>query len=157
MDNDAALAALLDLEAVRALVHRYCDAVCHHDTAAWADTWAPDGVWDIGRGEVRGRDAIIAAFETAMGLFDGVLQLAHNGTASFDGDTGRGRWYFTEHARARSGRSQFYLAHYDDTYVRTADGWRFARRELSWHYQGPRDLSGTFGPPPGYVLASGAS
>ena len=56
-----------------------------------------------------------------------------------------------EFAKARSGTTLFYLGHYDDTYARGDDGeWRFASRTLNWLYQGPPDLSGAFGPPPGY-------
>lgn len=36
------------------LVHRYCDALCERDKAAWVGTWAPDGEWNIGRGPVVG-------------------------------------------------------------------------------------------------------
>lgn len=141
---------LSDEAAVRALVHRYADAVCRHDVAAWSDTWAPDAVWEIGRGPVRGRADITAAFERAMGLFDAVVQLALNGECRLDGDSGHGRWYMSESARTATGKNLHYLGYYDDRYVRTADGWRFAARTLTWLYQGPPDLSGTFGPPPGY-------
>lgn len=136
------------------LVHRYCDAVCSGDTAAWTETWAADGVWEIGRGPVEGRDAIRAAYEKAMGLFESVNQLSFNGAADLDhqAGTGSGRWYMCEFAKARSGATLFYLGHYDDTYVREGeDDWRFKSRTLTWRYQGPPDLSGVFGPPPGYT------
>ena len=82
-----------------------------------------------------------------------VVQLAHNGTAELDPadpDVATGRWYMSEACRTRSGKTLHYLGYYDDRYVRTAEGWRFASRRLTWLYQGPPDLSGTFGPPPGY-------
>lgn len=141
-------------DAIADLVHRYADAVCRHDVDAWAATWDIDGVWEIGRGPTVGRAAITAAFETAMGLFEAVVQLAHNGTATIDhggaGDTAHGRWYMSEAARTRTGRNLHYLGYYDDEYIRRADGWHFARRTLTWLYDGPPDLSGRFGPPPGY-------
>lgn len=143
--NDA-----LDALAISDLVHRYADAVCRGDHDAWAATWAPDAVWDIGRGEVRGVAAIVEAFATAMGLFASVVQLAANGSASVHGDEGTGRWYMTEYARTPAGHRVFYAGYYDDAYVRLPDGWRFARRKLTWLYQGSPDLTGTFGPPPGY-------
>lgn len=139
-----------DLDQIRALIHRYCDAVCCNDHDAFAATWHEDGRWEIGRGPVVGRSAIAEAFATAMGLFESVIQLTHQGTAMVDGDEGRGRWYMTEHCRTRTGRNLFYIGAYDDTYRRTPDGWRFASRTLTWHYQGPPDLTGVFGPPPGY-------
>lgn len=145
-----------DLEAIRTLVHRYADAVCRDDREAWLDTWAEDATWEIGRGPVAGRAAIGAALGRAMELFDAVVQLAHNGSAEVDPadpDVATGRWYMSEACRTRTGRTLHYLGYYDDRYVRTGDGWRFASRRLSWLYQGPPDLSGTFGPPPGYYAS----
>lgn len=142
-----------DLEAIRTLVHRYADAVCHDDSEAWLATWADDATWEIGRGPVVGREAIGAALGRAMELFEAVVQLAHNGSAELDPadpDVATGRWYMSEACRTRSGKVLHYLGHYDDRYTRTTDGWRFASRRLTWLYQGPPDLSGTFGPPPGY-------
>ena len=134
------------------LVHRYCDAVCSRDDEAWAATWADDAVWNIGRGPVEGRAAILEAYQRAMGLFDSVNQVVLNGAADLDHDAGRGagRWYMNEIGLAKSGARIFYLGHYDDTYVRVDDEWVFESRTLYWLYQGPPDLQGTFGPPPGY-------
>ncbi len=139
-----------DLDAIRGLVHRYADAVCGADHDRWLATWSEDAVWEIGRGPTVGRDQIGAAFARAMSLFESVVQLVHNGQAEVEGDRGSGRWYMSEVSRTRSGKNLLYLGAYDDHYVRTDGTWRFARRQLNWHYQGPADLSGTFGPPPGY-------
>jgi ketosteroid isomerase-like protein len=139
-----------DRRAIDDLTHAYADAVCRNDHEAWLDTWADDGVWNIGRGEVVGRAAIGVAFAAAMGLFESVVHLIGSGTAIVDGDSGIGRRYMQELARTASGHRLLYHGYYDDTYTRTDAGWRFAQRRLVWLYQGPPDLSGTFGPPPGY-------
>jgi hypothetical protein len=55
-----------------------------------------------------------------------------------------------EVTRTVSGRTLLYHGYYDDTYTRIDGRWRFAERRLAWLYQGPPDLSGSFGPPPGY-------
>jgi hypothetical protein len=34
--------------------------------------------------------------------------------------------------------------HYDDTYRRTPDGWKFASRGLTIYYRGAPDLTGIF-------------
>jgi hypothetical protein len=140
----------MDLADIDALTHRYADAVCRRDTPAWLATWAPDAVWEIGRGPVVGREAIGAAFGTAMSLFADVVQTALNGTAEVDGERGEGRRYMMEHSVTLSGRRLLYLGYYDDRYVRIDGRWHFASRTLRWLYQGPPNLSGTFGPPPGY-------
>jgi hypothetical protein len=134
-----------NIETIRTLVHTYADAVTHHDTARWADTWATDGVWEIGRGARVGRESIVSAFESAMVLFSSVVHLVGSGEASFDGATGRGRWYMTEYARTVKGKAVFYAGYYDDEYKIESGCWRFASRELTWLYQGAPDLSGEFG------------
>lgn len=132
---------------IRDLVHRYSDAVVHADRDQWAGTWAADAVWDLGRGRrVEGRDAILEAWITAMTRFDAVVQTVMNGTADLDetAGTGSGRWYIHEVMQRSAGDRTLMVGHYDDRYVRTADGWRFAERSLVQHYAGPADLSGTF-------------
>jgi ketosteroid isomerase-like protein len=136
---------------IQELVHRYCDALCQRDRDAWVATFAEDGMWTSGRGEVVGRDALSDAFLRVMELFQHVLQLTHNGEVKVDGDTAHGRWYITEYGLTAKGRHTFYIAHYDDDYRRTTEGWRFTRRIVTWHYHGEPDLTGTFGPPPGYT------
>ena len=140
-----------DRRAIDDLTHGYADAVCRNDHAAWLDTWADEGSWDIGRGPVVGRAALAEAFAAAMALFDSVVQTAGSGVAQIDGDRASGRRYMQELARTGSGRTILYHGYYDDAYTRTDDGWRFAERRLIWLYQGPVDGSGTFGPPPGYA------
>ena len=140
----------MTIGAIDELTHRYADAVCRRDTDTWAATWAEGAVWNIGRGEIVGRDAIREAYETAMGLFAHVAQTALNGSAVLGERDGEGRRYMMEHCQSRGGRGLFYLGYYDDRYVRTDTGWQFASRRLTWLYQGAPDLSGTWGPPPGY-------
>jgi len=139
-----------DRRAIDDLTHAYADAVCRNDDAAWIETWTDDGVWNIGRGEIVGRDAVADAFAAAMKLFESVVQLAGSGTVVFDGDRGTGRRYMQELARTSTGRTILYHGYYDDTYAQTDAGWRFSERRLVWLYEGPADGSGGFGPPPGY-------
>lgn len=129
------------------LVHRYADAVVHRNEAQWAATWAPDAVWELGGGHrVEGREAIVGLWNGAMDGFAAVIQNVVNGTADLDdaAGTGSGRWYVIEHWRRTDASAGILLAHYDDNYLLTGEGWRFASRELTIHYMGPPDLSGTF-------------
>jgi ketosteroid isomerase-like protein len=139
-----------DQAEIQALVHRYCDALCQRDRNAWVATFAENGVWNSGRGEVVGRAALRDAIDRVMTLFEHVLQLTHNGEVHVDGDTAHGRWYVTEYGLTAKGRRTFYIAYYDDEYSRTTEGWRFARRTVGWLYHGEPDLTGVFGPPSGY-------
>ncbi len=142
--------ATSDRIAIQELVHRYCDALCQQDHGALVNTFTADGIWDIGQGEVVGRDALSDKFRKVFELFDHVIQLTHNGEVKLDGDTALGRWYVTEYGLTAKGRRIFYIVHYDDEYRRTDEGWCFSRRRGVWHYQDAPDLSGHFGPPPGF-------
>ena len=130
---------------IEVLVHRYSDAVVHGDADRWIGTWAVDGIWDLGNDRrVEGRDAILVLWQRAMTRFDAVVQTVMNGACDLDGAVGSGRWYIHEVMQRSNGERSLMVGHYDDRYVRTDDGWRFAERSLVQHYAGPGDLSGSF-------------
>lgn len=132
-------------DAIAELVHRYADAVVHHNESQWASTWADNATWDLGSGRViEGREAIVKLWNRAMDGFSAVVQNVMNGTAEIDDAAGTGRWYVIEHFQQVDGTGGMLLAHYDDTYVRTGEGWQFASRKLVAHYAGPPDLSAPF-------------
>jgi hypothetical protein len=133
--------------AIEALVHRYADAVVHRDEAQWSGTWAPDAVWELGRGRrVEGREAIVELWNSAMGGFAAVVQNVVNGAVDLDeaAGTGSGRWYIIEHWQRADDSRGILLAHYDDLYTHVGGAWLFASRELTVHYGGPPDLSAPF-------------
>ncbi len=147
-DDTATGSDLADRIAIADLIHRYCDAVCRRDADAWSATWADDAVWDLGRGEVSGRETIVETWTAAMGRYANVVQNAMNSTAAVDGSRATGRVYVMEHARAADGPAQVLLAWYDDEYVRDQQrGWLFGSRRLRVLYRGPGDLSGPFSIP----------
>ena len=146
-DDPRADETLVAMDAIRNLVHRYSDAVVHGDQDQWAATWAADAVWDIGKGRrVEGRDAIRDMWVSAMTRFEAVVQTVMNGHTDLDleAGTGTGRWYLHEVMQRRGGERGLMVGHYDDRYICTADGWRFAERSLTTHYTGAPDLSGEF-------------
>ena len=149
-DFDHGGGTVSDRIAIQELVHRYCDALCQRNHGALVDTFTSDGIWDIGQGEVVGRDALSEKFRKVFELFEHVVQLTHNGEVKLDTDTAQGRWYVTEYGLTTKGRRIFYIVHYDDEYRRTGEGWRFSSRRGVWHYQDAPDLSGNFGPPSGF-------
>lgn len=134
-------------DTIEHLVHLYSDAVVRRDAAQWGATWAPDAVWDLGKGRrVEGRDSIVALWTTAMEGFAAVVQNVVNGTATLDlaAGTGVGRWYIIEHWQRADDTRGILLAYYDDVYARVDSSWLFASRQLVVQYSGPADLSGTF-------------
>lgn len=132
-------------DAIAELVHRYADAVVYRKGDQWGSCWADDATWFLGPGrEVAGKAAIVDLWTRAIGSFDAVVQMVHNGTVRFDGDAAAGRWYIDERYVRNGGERGILLAHYDDTYTRRNGEWLFMSRALTIHYQGPPDLSADF-------------
>lgn len=132
---------------VAGLVHRYADAVVHRNEEQWLATWAPDAEWELGPGRsLSGSDEIIEFWRGAMDRFASVVQTVLNGDADLDSaaGTGTGRWYIQEQFCRIDGTVGSMVAHYDDRYTLTDDGWRFGSRGLVIHYSGGPDLSGQF-------------
>ena len=119
-----------DETAIRALVHRYTSAIASRDADAWSATWAEDGVWDVGGGATKGREAIRAAWVDAMERFVDVGHVATFAELTVTGDTAAGRWVVEEDTSDAEGRTFAFTADYHDRYERTPDGWRFAERRL---------------------------
>lgn len=140
-----------DIDRVAELVHRYADAVGRRDEAGWASTWAETAVWELPGSTVEGREAIVDTWRSVMSGFSTVVQRVTDGTSDIDdrGATGSGRWHVSEHAVRTDGRPVRMDGHYDDDYVRGADGgWVFARRSLTVHAAGdPSTGAGRSGDP----------
>ena len=127
--------------AIRNLVAEYSDAVNRRDAAAWADTWSTDAAWHILGMSPTGREAIVELWQGLMSSLPFVVQMPSDGTIRLDGDTGTGRFYLTEHARAADGSAMLTLGVYHDRFRRDPDRWRFAERRFHAMYMGPPDLS----------------
>jgi len=133
--------------ALRALSLEYADAVRARDADRWGATWADDARWHLGPDRsVEGRTAIVELWVSAMAKYDTVIQQYLSATYDIDDHAGTasGCAQLLEFVVAVDDARTMMSGHYDDTYVRTDDGWRFASRELTMYYRGPSDLSGTF-------------
>lgn len=137
--------AMSDESQLRGLSLAYADAVRAVDADAWAATWSPEGRWILGPGrDVRGVEALVEMWSTSIAKYTRVVQLYLSSTFDIDGDAASGRCEFLELNEVGDGTRQVLVGRYDDTYVRTADGWRFASRHLTKYYAGPPDLTGLF-------------
>lgn len=101
------------------------------DAEDWAATWAEDGVWELLGMRIEGRPAIRAAWEQAMQGFAFVGFFVQPGVLELDGDRGFGRVFTSELLVEPGGAKRLSVGRYDDDYVRTAAGWRFAARRFS--------------------------
>ncbi|MEZ5217158.1 MAG: nuclear transport factor 2 family protein [Ilumatobacteraceae bacterium] len=131
---------------VQELLHTYCDAVVHADEARWASTWAVNAFWSLPGGrDVQGRDAIVELWRTSMAKYRLTIQTTLSGTVRLgDNDfTATGRWYIQESAWKVDGEPTVLHGYYDDEYLRTESGWKFARRTLTLLHRGAPDLRGS--------------
>lgn len=142
-----------DIAAINHLAAAYAEAVSRGEIAEACLTYTKDGeLHSPTTPPAVGRAAVIETITKACADLEFVFQTVHLGLVVVDGNTARARFPITEWARRRSdGRPIQFLGVYDDQCVRTADGWRFARRTLSPRTIGrPEGLTGrivTVGPP----------
>lgn len=136
-----------DHDALVALNHAYGDAVragVETGADAWGATWADDCVWELPGRRVEGRAAIVDLWRVALGKYEQVVQLYMAPSFTVNGDTASGRVPLMELIDEGNGKRAVMAGHYDDTYRRTADGWKFTSRVLTIYYRGAADLSGHF-------------
>lgn len=134
-----------DIIAVTHLAVSYAEAVSRSEIAEACHAYTEDGELHSPTTEPAvGRQAVIETISKTCADLEFVFQTVHQGLVTVDGDTARARFPITEWARRRSdGRPIQFLGVYDDECVRTADGWRFARRTLSARTIGrPEGLTG---------------
>jgi hypothetical protein len=129
------------------LATQYCHFVDHGQAAQVADLFSEDGVWSTAQGATEGREAIRAIFQgrqnragrlsrhVCCNLLVEVQDDSHASGVNYltlyrhDGEAGPGAAPLTGPAM---------VGEYRDAYVRTAEGWRFAHRDLVIVFQTPR-------------------
>jgi ketosteroid isomerase-like protein len=141
LEDEAAIVRL------KARYARACDA--GYDAAAIAELFVADGVWDGGDlfGRAEGRDAIRDHFAGASERITWALHFTLNPLieVAADGRSATGSWYLWQPCtRRRAGGDQgaWLAGTYDDTYLRTDDGWRFATVTVRARWlEGPPELA----------------
>jgi ketosteroid isomerase-like protein len=131
--------------AIRDLANRYARLVDRRDYAEIPRVFTPDcELWGTGY-SMRGHAELEAGLRK-IEMFSATLHCVINQVSHLDGDRGTGEFYcVANHIHERDG-VPYKLdmgIRYDDRYVRTADGWRLARRILNliWQQDLPLDLS----------------
>lgn len=141
-------AELADRMACEDVVFRYVDAINRRRPEALREVFAPDGEWHVpGLEPAIGIEAIEARL--AEMILPAVVQVPTGIHVEVDGDRARGSCYVREEGRTAEGKDVTIIGRYDDDYVRTPDGWRFARRVFTLLYRGWRDPVGRWYPPDG--------
>ena len=126
---------------IRALAHRYCDAISRGDEEQLRDTWSEHATWTLPPGRsATGREEIVALWKRAVAPTVGVIQVALNGECREVDGRWIGRWYVQEYIAKPEG-SNLLIAFYDDEYVEEDGTWRFADRTMHWLYRGPSGMA----------------
>ena len=129
---------LADDLAVRSLANAYSHAVSRLDSDAAAMVYAEDGVLSAFRGpDIVGRAKICEAFHNTFDPLDFLIQTCAAGMVEIDGDRAKASWSVTEWFKPK-GMDDLgcCFGMYEDQVVRTAEGWRFARRRFHPFYRG---------------------
>ncbi|MEE6174983.1 nuclear transport factor 2 family protein [Mycobacterium sp. 050134] len=134
-----------DIIAINHLAASYSEAMCRFAVDEAVETYAENGVLSTPTtDDAVGRTAIAETIGRTVSGLDFVFQTLHQGLVEVDGDTARTHFTITEWARrAADGRGILFLGVYRDDVIRTAAGWRFARRRLLPRMMGrPEFLTG---------------
>lgn len=125
---------LLDLVALRLVADRYALAVDEGDGAGFADQFTDDGLLIAPRGRFQGRDALSGVPDMMRGLYARTHHAVVGLVPEFSGDGATARTGTLARHFYCAGDGQEYcyemVVRYDDTFRRTAEGWRLSRREL---------------------------
>ena len=115
------------------LVNRYSDAANRQHPEDMASVYAPQGrLLAFGNEFYVGRDRILEIFRASMVRVEYLTQICAAGIVNVDGDRATGRWTVTKFAKHADGdKLTYFQGTYEDTMIRTDEGWLFEQRILS--------------------------
>jgi ketosteroid isomerase-like protein len=120
--------------AIQQTLNTYSYSATTGDLEAMVATYAPDGVWEVpGIGALcTGHAEILAASQGIAGSIEYIVQMNSPALIEVDGDTATAQSIIRECGKY-AGRDTCLevLGLYDDKLVRTAEGWRFAKRTFT--------------------------
>lgn len=122
---------MLDEIAIQQTLNKYSEGASRADWNQVLATFAPDGIWEIPTFNARYQDhaviqQVMAAFVGQMSYF---VQINSPAMITVTGDKATARSLIRECGKyADRDEALEVLGRYDDELVRTADGWKFARR-----------------------------
>lgn len=124
---------LEDVHAITQLRARYCQALDDGHWDALADTFTPNGAF-VGLSTARGRAEMLEFFPTLnASTVTSWWHFSSNETVEIDGDTASGVTWLLQPCVV-DGESQLAAGRYTDSMVRTAEGWRFKERRVSFFF-----------------------
>ncbi len=143
---DQRIRRLEDIEAIRRLKARYCQACDDdHNPDAVAALFVEDGLWEgVGSGPHARGHAAIKAFMGGIRQSGRIVRSAHmvfNPIIEVEGDRARGFWrlLMMYTGRNAAGAPQYHriIGFYEDIYIRIDGAWRFAELHVTVEESGP--------------------
>jgi hypothetical protein len=123
-----------ELAIVRA-THTYALGLDRFEPELALSAFSSDAVWDataVGLARLEGHDQIREFFENDAKAIDRQFHILTNHIVEFvDDDRARGTNYVFSEGETASGATFKAIALNEDTYVRTAEGWRISSRVIS--------------------------
>ena len=120
-----------DRLAIRELYGTYADCAFREDKAGFLSCWCEDGAWATPFGEVAGRAALDAQWDTIWQTFASMGFFTEVGAIEVDGNHAKGRAYCREILNLPDGGIRKIVGRYDDELQREGGQWRFARRSYA--------------------------
>ncbi|HXN59209.1 MAG TPA: nuclear transport factor 2 family protein [Acidimicrobiales bacterium] len=134
---------MADRLALRALVEQYAKGADNRSPELFGGAFTKDGVLNSSLGPVPGSEAI-ASLTSKLGRYRATMHIIGNHYVEFvDDDHATGETYCTaHHVYDADGVDRMYVmaVRYQDSYVRTADGWRIEVRTLKLQWDEDRPL-----------------
>lgn len=120
-----------DVAEIQQLYARYNQGLDFGDRELFLSAFAEDAVYTTGGGDVHTGVEGLAAWVTPLLDREGPTTLTHNNTSiliepTADGAKGRGYWMLMNVEQRQP--TPVFSGYYEDTYVKTADGWRIRTR-----------------------------
>ncbi len=147
---EAMVQELWDREKIKELTHQYGIAIELQDEDRMAGLFTEHGEADfsqLGRGVIRGREALRAFYRTTWPLE--VKPFFSNHIIEIDGDRATGTCSLENYA-TRDGESLIGAGRLYDEYARVDGDWKFTRRRVEMFYFTPlgKGWAGSAGPDP---------
>lgn len=120
-----------DRLAIRELIESYNAAVIEKDATKWIANWVEDGIWNLGGGNIEGKDRILESWLTIMAPYEHASVFAQPIFIQVKGDGGTAHWHTNERLKLYSGDEMLAVGRYKDRYVRTNGVWKIKQRDYS--------------------------
>jgi ketosteroid isomerase-like protein len=123
--------AVADRLAIRELIESYNAAVIEKDATKWIANWVEDGIWNLGGGNIEGKDRILESWLTIMAPYEHASVFSQPIFIKVAGDEGTAHWHTNERLKLYSGDEMLAVGRYKDRYVRINGVWKIKQRDYS--------------------------